>query len=115
MKLLVTPETPYWALDQHTLKGKAMGRGLDHFRKDSAKPPPTAPARTRLMPLAIKQRPIGGIGMAVKANCLVLARDKCEEIAAAGLEEDEGDGRRHEYLAAHRSCMWGFPFGRPPM
>jgi hypothetical protein len=28
----------------HTMKGKAMGRGLDHFRKEGAKliPPPTA-------------------------------------------------------------------------
>ena len=50
------PRDTVLGLDQHTLKGKAMGRGLDHFRKDSAKPPPTAPARTRLMPLAIKQR-----------------------------------------------------------
>ena len=38
------PEIPDWANDQHTLKGKAMGRGLDHFRKEGAKlvPPPTA-------------------------------------------------------------------------
>jgi hypothetical protein len=29
----------------HTLKGKAMGRGLDHFRKEGAKliPEPTEP------------------------------------------------------------------------
>jgi hypothetical protein len=28
----------------HTMKGKAMGRGLDHFHKEGAKliPPPTA-------------------------------------------------------------------------
>jgi replication-associated recombination protein RarA len=39
------PEIPDWALDQHTMKGKAMGRGLDHFRKEGAKliPPPTEP------------------------------------------------------------------------
>ena len=39
------PEIPDWANDQHTLKGKAMGRGLDHFRKEGAKliPDPTAP------------------------------------------------------------------------
>jgi replication-associated recombination protein RarA len=38
-----TPELPDWAFDQHTIKGKAMGRGLDHFRKEGAKlvPPPT--------------------------------------------------------------------------
>jgi replication-associated recombination protein RarA len=38
------PEIPDWALDQHTMQGKAMGRGLDHFRKEGAKliPPPTA-------------------------------------------------------------------------
>jgi replication-associated recombination protein RarA len=38
------PTIPDYALDQHTLKGKAMGRGLDHFRKEGAKliPPPTA-------------------------------------------------------------------------
>ncbi|RXH40998.1 hypothetical protein [Bradyrhizobium zhanjiangense] len=37
------PTIPDWALDQHTIKGKAMGRGLDHFRKEGAKliPPPT--------------------------------------------------------------------------
>jgi hypothetical protein len=36
---------PDWANDQHTLKGKAMGRGLDHFRSEGAKlvPPPTEP------------------------------------------------------------------------
>jgi replication-associated recombination protein RarA len=38
------PELPDWAFDQHTTKGKAMGRGLDHFRSEGAKlvPPPTA-------------------------------------------------------------------------
>jgi replication-associated recombination protein RarA len=38
------PTIPDYALDQHTLKGKAMGRGLDHFRKEGAKliPPPIA-------------------------------------------------------------------------
>jgi replication-associated recombination protein RarA len=37
------PEIPDWALDMHTMKGKAMGRGLDHFREEGAKlvPPPT--------------------------------------------------------------------------
>jgi hypothetical protein len=31
-------------LDMYTMKGKAMGRGLDHFRSEGAKlvPPPTA-------------------------------------------------------------------------
>ena len=39
-----TPEIPDWALDQHTLEGRKMGRGLDHFRQEGAKliPPPTA-------------------------------------------------------------------------
>jgi replication-associated recombination protein RarA len=39
------PEIPDWAQDVHTLKGKAIGRGLDHFRKEGAKlvPPPTEP------------------------------------------------------------------------
>jgi replication-associated recombination protein RarA len=38
------PTIPDYALDMHTMKGKAMGRGLDHFRKEGAKliPPPTA-------------------------------------------------------------------------
>ena len=38
------PEIPDFALDMHTMKGKAMGRGLDHFRPEGAKlvPPPTA-------------------------------------------------------------------------
>src|SRR3954469_15656055 len=32
-----------YARDMHTMKGKAMGRGLDHFRKEGARlvPPPT--------------------------------------------------------------------------
>ncbi|MGX9431090.1 MULTISPECIES: hypothetical protein [Bradyrhizobium] len=40
----LAPEIPDWALDQHTLKGRAMARGLDHFRTEGAKliPPPTA-------------------------------------------------------------------------
>jgi len=31
--------------DQHTLAGKKLGRGLDHFRREGAKlvPPPTEP------------------------------------------------------------------------
>lgn len=38
------PELPDFALDMHTMQGKAMGRGLDHFRSEGAKltPPPTA-------------------------------------------------------------------------
>jgi replication-associated recombination protein RarA len=38
------PEIPDWANDQHTIAGKRLGRGLDHFRKEGAKlvPPPTA-------------------------------------------------------------------------
>ena len=40
-----SPTIPDWANDQHTLKGKAMGRGLDHFRTEGALlvPPPTQP------------------------------------------------------------------------
>jgi replication-associated recombination protein RarA len=37
------PTIPDWANDQHTMKGKAMDRGLDHFRKEGAKLVP-APA-----------------------------------------------------------------------
>jgi replication-associated recombination protein RarA len=39
------PTIPDYALDMHTMKGKAMGRGLDHFRKEGARllPPPTEP------------------------------------------------------------------------
>lgn len=39
------PTIPDWANDQHTLAGKKLGRGLDHFRKEGAKliPPPTEP------------------------------------------------------------------------
>jgi hypothetical protein len=33
----LAPEIPDYALDMHTMKGKAMGRGLDHFRKEGAK------------------------------------------------------------------------------
>ena len=40
-----TPEIPDFANDMHTMKGKAMGRGLDHFRSEGAKliPSPTEP------------------------------------------------------------------------
>jgi replication-associated recombination protein RarA len=39
------PTIPDFAHDQHTLKGRAMKRGLDHFRREGAKlvPPPTEP------------------------------------------------------------------------
>jgi replication-associated recombination protein RarA len=38
------PTIPDWANDQHTLAGRKLGRGLDHFRSEGAKliPPPTA-------------------------------------------------------------------------
>jgi hypothetical protein len=41
------PTIPDYALDMHTMKGKAMGRGLDHFRAEGAWliPPPTEPDR----------------------------------------------------------------------
>ena len=37
------PEMPDFALDQHTLEGRKLGRGLDHFRQEGALlvPPPT--------------------------------------------------------------------------
>jgi hypothetical protein len=37
------PTIPDWACDMHTMKGKAMGCGLDHLRSEDAKlvPPPT--------------------------------------------------------------------------
>ena len=40
----IAPTIPDYALDMHTMKGKAMGRGLDHFRSEGARlvPPPTA-------------------------------------------------------------------------
>jgi replication-associated recombination protein RarA len=36
------PTIPDWANDQHTLAGRKLGRGLDHFRREGAKlvPPP---------------------------------------------------------------------------
>ena len=39
------PEVPDWANDQHTLAGRKLGRGLDHFRKEGARliPPPIEP------------------------------------------------------------------------
>ena len=39
------PAIPDWANDQHTLAGRKLGRGLDHFRSEGAKlvPPPTEP------------------------------------------------------------------------
>ena len=37
------PEIPDWANDQHTLAGRRLGRGIDHFREEGAKlhPAPT--------------------------------------------------------------------------
>ena len=37
------PTIPDFALNQHTLAGRKLGRGLDHFREEGAKlvPPPT--------------------------------------------------------------------------
>jgi hypothetical protein len=37
------PTIPDWANDQHTIAGKKLGRGLEHFREEGAKliPPPT--------------------------------------------------------------------------
>ncbi|MCH7686236.1 MAG: hypothetical protein IH899_06095 [Planctomycetes bacterium] len=37
------PEIPDWANDQHTMKGKRLGRGLEYFRNESTKlvPAPT--------------------------------------------------------------------------
>ena len=39
------PTVPDWALDQHTIAGHKLGRGLDHFREHGAKliPEPTEP------------------------------------------------------------------------
>src|SRR5690606_25549785 len=39
------PELPDWAFDQHTVEGRRLGRGLEHFRNESTKlhPPPKAP------------------------------------------------------------------------
>ena len=39
------PTIPDWANDQHTLTGRKLGRGLDHFRSEGAKlvPPPKEP------------------------------------------------------------------------
>ena len=31
------PTVPDWTYDQHTLEGKRKGRGIDYFRKESAK------------------------------------------------------------------------------
>lgn len=40
------PAIPDWANDQHTLAGRKLGRGLDHFREEGAKlvPPPAMKA-----------------------------------------------------------------------
>jgi hypothetical protein len=45
-------EMPDYALDMHTMKGKAMGHDLDHFRKEGAKLVPSRPLmiRTRINP-----------------------------------------------------------------
>lgn len=39
------PTVPDWADDQHTLRGKRLGRGLEYFRQESTKlhPPPAEP------------------------------------------------------------------------
>jgi len=31
------PQTPDWALDKHTRRGKAMGRGFEHFFSEGVK------------------------------------------------------------------------------
>jgi hypothetical protein len=45
------PTIPDYALDMYTMKGKAMGRGLDHFRSEGAKlgrhRPPMIPTRPK--------------------------------------------------------------------
>jgi hypothetical protein len=41
------PEIPDWANDQHTLAGKKLGRGLDHFRREGAKLYRSRPSPTR--------------------------------------------------------------------
>jgi hypothetical protein len=51
------------SIDQHTLAGRKLGRGLDHFRSEGAKliPPPTDddPYKDEAYRLwAIKQRPV---------------------------------------------------------
>jgi replication-associated recombination protein RarA len=48
------PAIPDWANDQHTIRGKAMGRGLDHFsaaraRSWSRRRPLMIPTRARLI------------------------------------------------------------------
>jgi hypothetical protein len=45
------PEIPDWANDQHTLAGRKLGRGLDHFRQEGAKlvPPPFCRALQRTL------------------------------------------------------------------
>ena len=43
-----SPTIPDYALDMHTMKGKAMGRGLDHFRKEKARKPMLGADRTDL-------------------------------------------------------------------
>ena len=54
------PEIPGYALDMHTMKGKAMGRDLKHFRSESAswsrRRPPMTPMRTKPIGCGIKQR-----------------------------------------------------------
>lgn len=39
------PKVPDWADDQHTIRGKRLGRGLEYFRTESTKldPPPLEP------------------------------------------------------------------------
>jgi len=36
------PEVPDWAYDMHTTRGRQYGRGLDHFRTESARLVPPA-------------------------------------------------------------------------
>ena len=40
-----TPTIPEWANDMHTIAGRRLGRGLDHFRTEGTKlvPPPASP------------------------------------------------------------------------
>ena len=51
------PTIPDWANDQHTLTGRKLGRGLDHFRREGAKlvPPPISDDPTRTKPTGCGQ------------------------------------------------------------
>lgn len=57
------PEIPDWANDQHTMKGKRLGHGLEYFRKESTK---LDPAPTEVDPYEEEAYRLWGLKQGIK-------------------------------------------------